>query len=77
MTTPSQTQHSHHQTTYQLLVESEEKERGAIEDIVYLLLVVATSVSIWQFSHQPVNFAGIGATDEQRITAFEATALRG
>jgi hypothetical protein len=77
MTTPSQTQHIHHQTAYQLLVASEEKERGVIEDIVYLLLVVATSASIWQFSHQPVNFAGIGEADEQKITAFEAAALRG
>ena len=75
MTIPSQTQPIHHQNTYQLLVESEERERGFIEDIVYLLLVVATSVSIWQFSHQPVNFAGVGV-DTQQVAALQASALR-
>jgi hypothetical protein len=77
MTTPSQTQHIQHQTAYQLLVASEEKERGVIEDIVYLLLVVATSASIWQFSHQPVNFAGISRADEHKIALLQVSNLRG
>ena len=77
MTTPSQTQPLHQQNTYQLFVASEEKERGFIEDIVYLLLVVATSVSIWQFSHQPVTFVDICATDARKIALLQDSALRG
>ena len=73
---PSQTQPVHQQNTYQLLVASEEKERGFIEDIVYLLLVLATSVSIWQFSHQPVAL-GIGAGAARNVPALQGSALRG
>lgn len=40
-----------------MLIESEEKERAVIEDIVYLLLVVATAATLRQFNHQPVTFA--------------------
>ena len=77
MTMPSQTQPVHQQNTYQLLVASEEKERGFIEDIVYLLLVLATYVSIWQFSHQPVAFADIGAGAARNVPALQGSALRG
>ena len=55
----------HQHTTYQLLVESEEKRRGALESAVYLLLIAATSVSIWQFSHQPVTFTQADGADSQ------------
>jgi hypothetical protein len=77
MTTPSQTQPVHQQNTYQLLVASEEKERGFVEDIVYLFLVIATSVSIWQFSHQPVTFVDIGVSDARNVPALQGSALRG
>jgi len=77
MTNPSQAQPVHHETTYQMLIESEEKERGFVEVIVYLLLVVATSVSIWQFSHQPVTFVDVGATDAHKVAVRQASVLRG
>ncbi len=67
MTTPIQDKPVHEESTYQLLVRSEEKERGLFEGIVYLLLVVATTVSIWQFTHQPVNFANIGDAHAQSV----------
>jgi len=68
MTNPSQP--VHHKTTYQMLIESEEKERGVVEDIVYLLLVIATATTIWQFSHQPVTFADIGVAHAQKVAAL-------
>jgi hypothetical protein len=68
MTNPSQP--VHHETTYQMLIESEEKERGLIEDIVYLLLVIATVATIWQFSHQPVTFADVGVMHAQKVAAL-------
>ncbi len=55
--TPNQANQTHQESTYQLLVESEEKDRGILEQVVYLLLIIATSVTIWQFGHQPVSFA--------------------
>jgi hypothetical protein len=60
MTASNQANHIHQESTYKLLVDSEDKEHGFIEDIVYLLLVVATTVTIWQLSHQPVTLANIG-----------------
>jgi hypothetical protein len=53
-----------------MLVASEEKERGIVEGIVYLLLVIATTTTIWQFSHQPVTFADIGAAHAQKVAAL-------
>jgi hypothetical protein len=70
MITPSQAQPVHQQNTYQLLVTSEEKERGFIEAIVYLLLVVATSVSIWQFS-QPITFVDIDPRDAGKLATLQ------
>lgn len=53
-------QSTHHATSYELLVASEEKGRTALESIVYLLLIGATVVSIWQAGHQPVTFTRFG-----------------
>jgi len=69
MTTPNQAMHEHQESTYQLLVDSEEKPRTAIEDIVYLLLAVAIAVTIWQFGHQPVNFADFGRAPAEQVVA--------
>ena len=38
-------------STYALLAQSEEKERGLFETFVYGLLVVSAVVGIWQFAH--------------------------
>jgi hypothetical protein len=55
------------ESTYQLLIQSEEKERGLIEAIVYLLLVIATTTTIWQFSHEPVTFADLGSSTRESV----------
>ena len=66
----SQPVHLH--STYQLLIESEEKERGFVESFVYLMLILATCASIWQFSHQPVTFANIGSALPPPVVATQA-----
>lgn len=38
-------------STYALLAQSEEKERGLFETIVYGLLVLSAVIGIWQFAH--------------------------
>ena len=40
-------------TTYALLVQSEEKGRGIMETVVYALLSLSVILSIWQFVQQP------------------------
>jgi hypothetical protein len=58
----------HEASTYDLLIQSEEKERGLIETIVYLFLVVATTTTIWQFGLEPVTFAQIGSSVQEPVT---------
>ena len=41
-----------HQSTYSLLVRSEEKGRSVIETLVYALLALSVAVSIVQFAHE-------------------------
>ena len=60
MTNPVQAKFIHHETTYQMLVDSEEKERGLLEAVVYLLLVIATALRSGSSRHQPVDFADLG-----------------
>ena len=38
-------------STYALLAQSEEKERGLFETFVYGLLVLSAVIGIWQFAH--------------------------
>jgi hypothetical protein len=51
-------------STYALLAQSEEKDRGLFETIVYGLLVLSAVIGIWQFAHLrvPSPFANTAAT---------------
>ena len=42
------------ESTYALLVRSEEKERSIVEGAVYFAVVLSALISIWQFAVQPV-----------------------
>ena len=61
-----------HETTYHMLIESEEKDGGVIETLVYLLLIVATAVTVWQFGNQPVTFADLGNGFAEKSAAFQS-----
>ncbi len=42
------------QSTYALLVRSEEKERNLFEAAIYALFILCGVVAVWQFVQQPV-----------------------
>ncbi len=42
-----------HESTYTLLVRSEEKGRSIMETVLYALFGLSAIVSIWQFALQP------------------------
>ncbi len=65
--------HDSRHSTYQLLVESEEKQRNVFESVAYLLLAVAMSAALWQFSNQPVAFTGLGLAVAKTVAAQPAT----
>ena len=43
------------ESTYALLVRSEEKERSLFEDAAYLIFILSAVFSIWLMLHQPVE----------------------
>jgi hypothetical protein len=43
------------ESTYALLVRSEEKERSMFEDIAYLVFILSAVFSIWHVAQQPVE----------------------
>jgi hypothetical protein len=43
------------ESTYGLLVRSEEKGRGLFETIVYAVFILSVVWSIWQFAQTPVK----------------------
>ena len=43
------------ESTYALLVRSEEKERSVFENVAYLVFILSAVFSIWQMAQQPVE----------------------
>jgi hypothetical protein len=43
-----------HESTYAMLVRSEEKERTFLETLLYFLVVLSAITAIWQFASQPI-----------------------
>jgi len=47
------------ESTYAMLVRSEEKERSISETAIYLILILSTVFSIWQAAQQRVTLPNI------------------
>jgi len=45
-----------HESTYALLMRSEEKQRGILEIVVFALFILCAVFSLWQFAGQSVAF---------------------
>ena len=52
---------THQESTYALLVRSEEKSRNALETVAYLTFILSVVVAFWQFAQNPVNIPVIGS----------------
>ena len=75
--TTNQQEDQHKESTYALLVRSEEKSRNVIEMAIYPILILGAVIAIWQFAQQPVNIppAGLDAVDRVACVA-DLPALR-
>ena len=51
---------NHQESTYALLVRSEERSRGALETVAYSTIFLSLFVAIWQFAQHPVNIPASG-----------------
>ena len=49
-----------HESTYALLIRSEEKNRNLLEVAILPLLMLGPIIAIWQFAQQPVNIPPAG-----------------
>jgi hypothetical protein len=50
----------HQESTYTLLIRSEEKRRNIFEVAIHLLLILGPLMAIWQFAQQPVSIPPAG-----------------
>ena len=48
------------ESTYALLVRSEEKGRGVLEALVYAVFILGVVLSIWQFAQSPIKIPAAG-----------------
>ena len=67
---------NHHESTYALLVRSEEPSRNAFETVAYSTVLLSVLVAIWQFAQHPVKIpAGgidpgvVGLSQEAKINS--------
>ena len=61
------------QNTYALLVRSEDKEQNVSETVVYILLIICATFSMWFAAHQPVRLP-VGAVIHTATAAQPAAA---
>ncbi len=59
-TNPTSQLDNPHESTYALLIRSEEKSRNIFEAVIHPLLVLGPLIAIWQFAQQPVNIPAAG-----------------
>src|SRR4030095_13825206 len=58
--TTDQPENQHKESTYALLIRSEEKSRNVIEMAICPILILGAVIAIWQFAQQPVNIPAAG-----------------
>ena len=61
------------ESTYALLVRSEEKERNLFETVIYSLFVLSVVAAVWQFANQPVNVPEKIGTADTNLGTVETT----
>jgi hypothetical protein len=58
-----------HESTYALIVRSEEKSRSVLEIVLYAAFSLSTLVAIFQFAQQPVKVPAAGIQSPPAIAA--------
>jgi hypothetical protein len=49
------------ESTYALLVRSEEKGRGVLEVVLYVAFILSAVLLIWEFAQSPINIRWAGS----------------
>jgi len=69
--TTSQLENQPKESTYALLIRSEEKSRNALEVAIYPLLILGPLIAIWQFARQPINIPPAGFNAEGCVACVD------
>ena len=69
--TTDQLENQAKESTYALLIRSEEKSRNALEVAIYPLLILGPLIAIWQFARQPINIPPAGFNAEGCVACAE------
>jgi hypothetical protein len=64
-----------HESTYALLVRSEEKSRSVLEVVLYAFFIFSAVFSIWQFAQQPVMVPAAGFDPAPCVTCSEGAQI--
>jgi hypothetical protein len=48
------------ESTYALLVRSEEKGRGVLEAVLYVAFILSAVLVIWEFAQSPISIQAVG-----------------
>ena len=65
------------ESTYALLLRSEESERGFFEGVAYFIFILSAIFSIWQLAQQPVAFPRGGGIHTSAATQSIDKSVRG
>jgi hypothetical protein len=60
------------ESTYALLVRSEEKGRGVLEAVLYAAFILSAVLVIWQFAQSSVSIRAVGL-EEGAVSQAERT----
>jgi hypothetical protein len=60
------------ESTYALLVRSEEKSRGVLEIVLYALFIFSAVVPLWQLAQQPVKVPAAGLQPTHCVAGMDA-----
>ena len=60
-----------HESTYALLIRSEEKSRNLLEVALYPLLSLLSLIAIWQFAQQPVDIPTAGLKEAACVVCVD------
>jgi hypothetical protein len=75
--TTDQLQNQPKESTYALLIRSEEKSRNALEVAIYPLLILGPLIAIWQFARQPINIPPAGFNAEGCVACVDDLRAQG
>ncbi len=57
------------ESTYALIIRSEDKSRSILEVVLYAFFLLSAVVSIWQFAQQPVSVPAAGFSPSAHIAS--------